>query len=966
MQPELTSLKARRAVAATAAAAIFGTAGVICVGTAPASSAPAGRESQRIEAPQRWDATGGVAGSLRSPNRHGLARVAITLTDNPIARALHRKGHQVDGRLSAPELAALRAGASGRRIAVRHERARREALGALDHAARVTARQQQRVARGIRRVGGRLLGAQLAGNSLLATIPAGQLQAVARLRGVGRVDPAPGFVRHGMETTTAAVGAPTWWAAGFLGGSGSADSNSADLAIIGDKLQEDHPVFAGQQFQRPPGAGVGTPCGGGFGPDCDHGTAVGSFAVSQGCGPALGCAAGDADELGVAPGPDTILDAADAAPSCGGGMDITLWALGIDAFGSGGCSGTLIPGADDPAETASLSEGQFEPGQEDTQSARTVDGYLNLGLVEAISAGNTGPAQSVATPCIAYNTLCTGAVDAHGTASQADDTVASFSARGPTPGGRKKPDIVAVGVPERYPNRRWSAPGQALFTSGSEGTSFAAPQVAGAATLLVGAGVADPLAVKAVLLNSARQPTPGWDPTWGWGELDLQSALTQRTNFQTGAAAPGAPRFFRATLQGPGDRATLTWNRRTTGCLGPGCLPNGLTLTNLDVSELSVSGTTEAASTSTVDNVEQVRSPAGSYPRTVIYKVRAASSVDGLPGEPFAITSARSVTALATPAPTVDLAVARPTARPGEDVTVTATVSNPSNDLTAENTQVTLQLPAEVKLAPSSAPASQPVGTLQPAGSAGSQATASWTVRGAGDQTAELAANAQATRFGETLAGPSDKAGLLIDGTPPSVTVTGPTGRTMATTAPLAWSATDPGTGVDTFDLERQIDGGPFTTELGPTSATSRIASTPVGHTYRFRVRARDRLGNTSGYATTGDLQVITPPCNSCPPPGKRSAGLKIIKVTRAQRRITVQGRLATTTTQRPRVSFRARVNGHVLTKATRPHLKRGRWQAILKLPRGLAQARRGALSVTYDGDAQHRSAAVRRTLRRR
>ena len=768
-----------------------------------------------------------------------------------------------------------------------------------------------------------------------------------------------------METTTAAVGAGSWWAAGFEGGRGSADVSTADYAILADKLQEDHPVFAGQEFQRPPGAGVGTGCGGDFGPDCDHGTAVGAFAVSHGCGPVAGCAAGDADELGVAPRPGTILDAGDAAPSCGGGMDVTLWALGVDAFGSGGCSSTLIAGADDPAETASLSAGQFEPGEDDNQSARIADGYINLGLIYAISAGNTGPSQSVATPCIAYNAICTGAVDAHGTSSQADDTVAGFSARGPTPAGRKKPDIVAVGVPERYPNRRWAVPGQPLFTSGIEGTSFAAPQVAGAATLLVGAGVTDPLAVKAVLLNSARQPAAGWDPAWGWGELDLQSALTQRTHFQSATAAPGVPRFFRATLAGPGDRATLTWYRRTVGCLGPGCLPNGLTLTNLDLAQLATGGATEASSTSTVDNVEQVRAPAGSYPRTVIYKVRAASTVDALPAEPFAVTATRPLTALATPAPTVALTVDRASARPGDPVTVMATVTNPSGDLSAQSTQVTLALPAGMQLAEGSPPATQAVGTLQPAGQAGAQATRSWTVRGTGDQLAQLSASAGAARYGETLTGPKATTTVLIDGTPPAVSITGPSGRTTATSAAVAWSATDPGTGVDTFDVERQIDGGAFTTDLTAITLMSMTAPTPAGHTYSFRVRARDRLGNTSGYVATGALEVVSQPC-ACPAPTKRTAGLKVAKVVRSGRRLVVQGRLAPTAAGRLRVSVRARVHGRVRVKSVRPRATRGRWKAALKLGPALALAQRVTLTVSYGGDVTHRAASTRRIVRRR
>jgi hypothetical protein len=59
----------------------------------------------------------------------------------------------------------------------------------------------------------------------------------------------------------------------------------------------------------------------------------------------------------------------------------------------------------------------------------------------------------------------------------------------------------------------------------STGTSFAAPQVAGAAALIIGLGVTDGRAVERMLLDTARNlGSPGFDEQHGWGLLDVFEA----------------------------------------------------------------------------------------------------------------------------------------------------------------------------------------------------------------------------------------------------------------------------------------------------------------------------------------------------------------------------------------------------------------------------------------------------------
>ena len=90
------------------------------------------------------------------------------------------------------------------------------------------------------------------------------------------------------------------------------------------------------------------------------------------------------------------------------------------------------------------------------------------------------------------------------------------------------------------------------------------------------------------------------------------------------------------------------------------------------------------------------------------------------------------------------------------------------------------------------------------------------------------------------------------DVTPPSVVAPVEsiyTARTLGTTVSIkvAWSASDPGSGVVKYELWRQVDAGTWGAITLPTATTTSIAtSVTVGHSYRFRVRARDFNGNIS------------------------------------------------------------------------------------------------------------------------
>ena len=115
------------------------------------------------------------------------------------------------------------------------------------------------------------------------------------------------------------------------------------------------------------------------------------------------------------------------------------------------------------------------------------------GVVVVVSAGNLGPGTAVYAPANDPFVITVGATDNSDTLATGDDFPASFSSGGKTQDGFDKPDVFAPGrhIPSTLPTGTTlalQAPLTNLLGGGyatMSGTSFAAPQVAGAAVLLV-------------------------------------------------------------------------------------------------------------------------------------------------------------------------------------------------------------------------------------------------------------------------------------------------------------------------------------------------------------------------------------------------------------------------------------------------------------------------------------------------
>ena len=254
-----------------------------------------------------------------------------------------------------------------------------------------------------------------------------------------------GKVKATLADSTAQIGAPDAWNAGF-------DGKGVQVAVLDTGVDAGHPDFAGQiaaSRSFVPGQDTTDRVG--------HGTHTASTVAGTG-------AASDGKEKGVAPGAKLLVGK--VLDDSGYGDE--SWVI----------AGMQWAAQTEHARVISMSLGSTDPSDGTDPLSQAVDDLsAATGSLFVIAAGNSGSG-GIGAPGAATSALTVGAVDS-------TDALAYFSSWGPRlTDGALKPEITAPGV-DILAARSQYTDGTGSYVTMS-GTSMATPHVAGAAALLAG------------------------------------------------------------------------------------------------------------------------------------------------------------------------------------------------------------------------------------------------------------------------------------------------------------------------------------------------------------------------------------------------------------------------------------------------------------------------------------------------
>jgi hypothetical protein len=539
-----------------------------------------------------------------------------------------------------------------------------------------------------------------------------------------------------------------------------------------------------------------------------HGTHVAGIVAGRGSAECVGC-------RGVARGLTSLYNVkAGYLTSTGGG---SFSSLDVSAALDWLAQSTAV-------RIINFSAGGDEVGIDDTFS-RTFDRYADTyGFAIAVSAGNDGPGTgTVGSPSVGYNVTSVANWVSRG-------TIASSSSRGTSNGGRFKPDIAAPGTSINSARHTWDSPGVSDYVS-FDGTSMAAPHIAGAYALLRQAGVTDPIAAKAILINTSDNPTTvfDWQADRGWGYANLTRAQSQLFHRTGNLVARGTPGYYHLYRVRSASRiySTLTWNRHFSG--------NTSVFHDIDLAMYdTASGAQLDFSDTAIQNVEVVDSNvADAVVKVLMFSTALAG---GLTSERYAVAfSTGDITLMNPPGLTLVCTPPSGAVAPGATFSLPCQATN-TGTLAAFGTSGQVVLPTGF-----AGSNGLSYGNIQPGGSP--QVTLSLTAPTAAN-TYGFSASVSSTSFGETITA-STTFNVVVGSGGPGVPANpspanGGTGVSLSPT--LAWTG---GSGATSHDVYFGTSSNPpfVANTTGTSYSPGALAS---GTTYFWRIVARNASGTTT------------------------------------------------------------------------------------------------------------------------
>jgi subtilisin family serine protease len=330
-----------------------------------------------------------------------------------------------------------------------------------------------------------------------------------------------GVRKLSLDESTKQIGAPTAWAKGLVG-------EGVPVGVVDTGVDDSHPDLAGRVVTQDfTGAGLKDEVG--------HATHVASTIAGTG-------AASGGRYRGVAPGAKIY-----SGKAC---------TQHPDGFG---CEDAAIIAAmewmvkEQHVRVVNLSLGGENAPVEDALETAINKLTADYGTLFVVSAGNSGTAVPVSSPATAESALAVGAVDK-------SDALADFSSRGPrAERGVLKPEISAPGVDIMAAKAYGGGTDQPYWSM--DGTSMAAPHVAGAAAILAQQHPTWRAAeLKAALIASAKPLAKTSIYSAGSGRLDVARAITQ-----TVTTSPATVNIDDNAPTGMGKTAGRTVTYRNTG-----------------------------------------------------------------------------------------------------------------------------------------------------------------------------------------------------------------------------------------------------------------------------------------------------------------------------------------------------------------------------------------------------------------